>query len=179
MEIVLLAGNSVKNKIWIEAVEKTVQSLFDQTQILYYEHWKLEQKDALIDIKKETEKLVKLINKNQRVYIFAKSVGCLVALTAIRDQKIMPKGCCFVGLPVNWSRANNIPIVHLLEKYSVPTIFLQKTQDPAIGCKELKVLLKEQEVKNDSVIEVPGNNHEYDDMQQIYKAIEQMMQIND
>lgn len=121
MDLILLGGYSSHNKEWIEKVADSARDIFDNTEIIYYEHWKTGRE---MNLEFESAKLKESANKKE-CCIFAKSAGIIIALREITGG-LKPKKCFFAGMPLNWARANNIDIEHLFENYSVPTIFLQK-----------------------------------------------------
>ena len=108
MNLILLGGNGVDNKDWIEEIELILKPYFKSTQIQYYDHWK--SGTELINLNKEVDKLIKNINLKAKYIIFAKSVGSLVATKAIFDEKILPIKCFFVGVPVHWAYKHNFDI---------------------------------------------------------------------
>ncbi len=61
MELILLAGNSLHNKAWIETVEREMRPLFSSTLIHEYEHWKTGR--GMIDLDLELDLLAKELKK--------------------------------------------------------------------------------------------------------------------
>ena len=166
MKVILLPGNSKENKAWIEEIEKTLKKECT-TEVIYYEHWKTG--EETIDIEAEVKKLEQVVVKED--FIFAKSAGCLVVLKGIAEKRIHPKKCMFAGVPVRWSEKNNLPIQEWLKKNKIPTIIVQKTEDPAIHVSQLKILLQELKVENYTIEEIPGNDHHYENIKQIKEMI--------
>lgn len=169
MNLILLAGNSVSNKAWIESVDKVLAPLFDKTAILYYKHW--EAGSETIDFTVELNELVKITNEIGRYVIFAKSAGALLAIKGMSEKKIKPEKCIFAGTAIGWSRINNFGADEWLEGYSVPTLFIQKTRDPAFSFRELGGLLEDKRVKNYSLKEVDGDDHSYSDMEMLKSEV--------
>lgn len=167
MNIILLPGNSLSNKEWIDKTADTMRSGFESSIVQYYDHW--ERGGDLIDIGKEVEKLAVSVKKLNSYVIFAKSAGVLVTLKSIKDKKIDPKKCVFVGTPVNWAKEKDIIFQDWFKLFSVPTLFIQHTGDPVISSSDLKNFLNENGVSNFKFLELPGNSHDYPELDTLTK----------
>ena len=55
MNLILLAGNSISNKQWVEELAASLAKLFAKTTVHYYDHWTTGIGE--IDINKEVEML--------------------------------------------------------------------------------------------------------------------------
>lgn len=165
----LLPGNSAKNRKWIEDIRASLKEIFANSEILYYDHWKTG--EEIIDIDVEIDKFYRMVERKKDYIIFAKSIGIGVVLKAVFEGKINPGKCIFVGTPVNWCRANNFDIEEWIEGFSIPSLFIQQTKDPAFSFRELKDLVKKKNVKNYLLKEVEGNDHNYDDIDEIKRFI--------
>ena len=173
MKLILLAGNSISNKEWIENVEKTLRPLFTETELHYYQHWTTG--DGLIDLDRELDLLSKDINDSEKYVIFAKSAGTLLALKGVRENKLSPHKCIFVGTAINWGREKNFSVDEWLLEYSIPTLFIQKTKDPTSTFEELSSLLNECEVKSFTLKEIPGEDHHYDEIESLKMEIKDFL----
>ncbi len=172
MTIFLLAGNSISNKDWIEAVAAKLSPEL-QTEILYYDHW--QSGEELINLDLELEKLVAMTNGVEEYAIFAKSAGALLALKGVEEGKLKPIKCIFAGTAVGWGKARGLPVDQWLggEKNSTPpTLFIQKEDDPAIGTADLEQLLTQLGRENYKLKIIPGSDHSYDDLDLLKKEIE-------
>ena len=176
--LILLTGNSEKTKPWIEEVARTLQPLFSSTTVQYYDHWG-KGPDALIDIDVELTTLERTVAPLKHYALLGKSAGCLVILKGIREGRLRPAFCIFLGLPVTWARANNHPIDAYLDYYKIPTLFLQKDHDPAIGADELTLLLKEKHAQHHHLVSFPGNDHHYEDLQLLKQSLQAFMENYD
>ncbi len=165
MNLILLGGNSLQNKTWIKEVEMVFKPDFDSTRIQYYDHWQTGEK--VIGFDKELEKMVSSLAGQKDYVIFAKSIGTFLTLKAVHRKLINPKKCIFVGTPVLWSRAHNFGADEWLEGYSIPTLFVQKTLDPVMHFADLKTLLEQLAVKNYRLVEIPGESHDYESIDQL------------
>ena len=169
MKIVLLGGNSSKNIFWLESIEVELKKKYNDVFIHYYSHWSTNA--PLIDLDKELESLRKELENIKQYVIIAKSAGVLLALKGISEQKLFPAVCVFIGIPVMWARENNFNINQWLKSFSIPTLFIQEANDPAISSNELEDLLKELEVQNYKIQTIPGDKHEYSQYQELGKIM--------
>src|SRR3989344_4873764 len=104
MNLLMLPGNSKRNRAWIETVESKIKDLFEETRILNYDHWQNGQE--MIDFETERGKLAELLAGWNDYLVFAKSVGSLLTLFGSRDGVLKPKGALLCGFP--WSFADQI-----------------------------------------------------------------------
>ena len=173
MELLLLSGNSVHTREWIEAVERELKPLFSSTYIHYYNHWKTGEK--IIDLNYESDKLSTYLKDKQRYVIFGKSAGAVLALKCIFERKIDPTCCMFVGIPIHWCDSMNLPIRKWINNFKTQSYFIQKTNDPMINFKHLTILLEEQKVKNAKVIEIMGEDHHYENIIELKKCMKNLI----
>lgn len=170
MKLLLLSGNSISNKKWIEEVGQILNPLFDEIKIHYYKHW--ETGEEIIDLDSELSTLTAEINEWKDYMIFAKSAGCLLTLKGIYEKKIHPLKCVFVGAAIDWGKERQFLVGDWLKNYNTTTFFIQKTNDPVISFKNLKKILEDLDVKNYSLKEIPGNDHNYLDLEFLRQVIE-------
>ncbi len=162
MNLILLSGQSLKNKEWIEGVGCELRDLFGKTQIQYYDHWA--SGAEFIDLEKEQQKLIVMAEPLEPYVIFAKSAGTWLASRAMTEGKIDPEACVFVGTAIEYGRENNFPIEAWFKNLFTPTLFIQKEKDPAIFGAHLQDFLDEEQVENYQLEVIPGNDHTYDDL---------------
>lgn len=175
MHLILLPGNSPFNKEWIDEVKRTLKDLFDSAHIQYYDHWD-NSSDQIIDIDKELSKLMKHAKDYDEYCIFAKSAGTIITLKGIKEKKIAPQECYFTGMPLVFTCRNNLLIEDLIANYSTPTLFIQKTKDPAASFADIKKLLEENNVQNYKTKGIPGNSHHYADVEQLKDLIKEFLE---
>lgn len=169
MNIVLLGGNNVANKEWIESIEKLVKPDFDLTLVQYYKHWETGKK--MMDFEYEYKALLDITKELSDYVIFAKSLGAILAIKAMVNGAINPKKCIFVGVAIGMGLQMGLISESDLSKIKIPVLFIQKTNDPAIFAKDLKSMLEEQKVKNYTLKEIPGDNHDYEDIEMLNNLI--------
>lgn len=161
MHLIYLAGNSLNNKTWIEKVKSTFDS-FSTGDILYYDHWQTGAN--WINIPKESEKLAKLVKDQKDYFVFAKSIGSVVALKNIFEKTLTPQKLIICGHPYNLARDLGLPINSYLKSLSVPTMFIQNEFDPLFSYVDLENTLSQNPPADYELIKNPGNNtHDYED----------------
>ena len=160
MDLLLLPGNSPRNKEWIEAVRDALRDDFDKTAIQYYDHWKDEALGG-IDINREIKKLPEIIKEFDNYAVFAKSAGMLLALKAISEGVLSPQKCYFVGSAIHMGKRSGMNLEKLLGSLKMPVLFIQKEHDPAGSFEELKALAEESGLSDYEMRKIPGETHHY------------------
>lgn len=167
MYIIYLAGNSLNNKTWIEKV-KSIFDTFSEGEILYYDHWQSGEK--WINFQKESEKLAELVKDKKDYFVFAKSIGSVLALKNIYEGTLNPKKMVICGLPYRAGKEEFKEIDGCLKTLKVPTMFIQNEFDPVYGYDELKDILDSNSPTNYQLMNNPGNNtHDYEDYGELVK----------
>lgn len=165
MRVIYLAGNSLGNKAWIEKVKSEFDT-FSSGAILYYNHWVSGEK--FIHFEAESQKLAELVKDKKNYFVFAKSVGTILALKTIYEGKFKPKKAIFCGLPYRLAGEVGIPLDKYLTSLEVPTTFVQNESDPVYSFGELKKVLVSTKPSNYQLILNPNNNtHDYEDYNQL------------
>ena len=168
MRIIYLAGNSLKNKTWIEKVKENFDK-FSTGEILYYNHWQTGDKN--LNFKIETTKLIEMVKDKQNYCIFAKSIGSVLALKTIYENNINPQKLIICGHPYNLAKELGLLIDDYLTSLSIPVIFIQNDFDPLFSFVDLEKVLIKNKVQNYTLIKNPGvNTHSYED----YKNLSQI-----
>lgn len=169
MHIIYLAGNSLNNKTWIEKVKSNFDS-FSTGDILYYDHWQTG--DKWINLQKESEKLVELAKDKKEYFVFAKSIGSVLALKNIFEGKLNPKKMVICGLPYRAGKEEFKEIDKCLKSLKVPTIFIQNEFDPVYSYAELNTVLENNSTSNYRLIKNSNNDtHDYLDYENLLKIV--------
>lgn len=169
MNLLLLSGESILNKAWIENVAQTLKPLFAQVTILYYDHWQTGQ--GTIDLEKEYSKLISVAKDFGDYVIFAKSIGTVLAVRGIYEHKLNPVKCVFVGPAFLMGESTITGFQNWIEGYSLPTLFVTKTNDPVAPASQLRDLLEKYHVQNFQFVEIPGDNHKYENIEELESLV--------
>lgn len=171
--LLLLPGNSPQNKSWINELAAAFQNDFARVEPWYYAHWKDSDNENLLNVQQELSLIAQHLHHNsiKETIIFAKSAGIVLALQAMHDHILNPKACIFIGFPLHWARAHRLQLESLFPSLHCPTLFIQKTHDPAASFAELSTVLKQQNIKNTSMLELPGSDHHYGDIQRLRREV--------
>lgn len=162
--LIVLSGNSLKNKAWGEAVVEHYGSRFDSVFMLQYDHW--ESGESNINFWREVEKLrvhSATLAPDTKVVVFAKSAGSLLAMLAVAAGAIAPARCVFFGIPFdlaatdmfkdNWSAVDN---------FVIPAIAFHNEADPTTSHTFTKTTL-ENHAPQIALITTQESDHWYGD----------------
>lgn len=128
--LVLLWGNNIHNKSWIQEVNQELLPFYDTTHIQNYRHWNVWEWN--MDLEYECTQLCEYIkNIKWSVILFCKSLWCILALKAMVEQEIFIKQCIFVWFPLGFVQHHSFPIEKYLKELTCPVVWIQHTNDPA------------------------------------------------
>jgi hypothetical protein len=168
MKLIILPGNSPKNREWGEHMAQFFRGRFSPIYVQEYDHWKNGRE--VIDLDAELEKLKKSAGQGSYV-IFAKSIGSVLAMKGFSEGEIDPAKCVFFGFPLAWCEKNKIPAEYWLRRFERPCLFVQQRDDPYLPAEELRFVLKDDKLSNCVMCEVPGNDHGYRDIKGVQRII--------
>lgn len=143
--LIVLPGNSVKNKAWGELMLKHYSEQFDSVCMVSYDHW--ESGEANIHFAREEEKIKEYVSSlpsGSEVTVFAKSVGSLLAFLSISHGAIAPAHCVFFGIPFDMAadilfKDSWAPV----DSFTVPAIAFHNVEDPTTSYSFTKNALME------------------------------------
>lgn len=161
MKIILLAGQSILNKEWIEEVEGEFNKEFPNTSVIYYDHWDSGSKDVNIEI--ETSKLLNMVDECDGEYmVFAKSIGTVVFYNSLKNLTKMPKGVLMVGIPYDSALGMGFDMEKLRDMVDFSINIYQKELDPFGKLEDIRRLEGGKVKVNEYVCTDEGNdNHHY------------------
>lgn len=141
--LVVLSGNSLKNKSWGELILEHYSSRFDSVFMLEYDHWVSGEQN--IDFSKEEAKPkshVESASTDTEIILFAKSAGSLLGLLAIHNNVIKPVQVVFFGMPLDLA-ANNLfkDSWEPLSELKIPAIAFHNEADPTTSYEFTKTML--------------------------------------
>ncbi|MCU0678621.1 MAG: hypothetical protein MUF19_03510 [Candidatus Pacebacteria bacterium] len=141
--LIVLSGNSPKNKAWGELMLEHYSAQFDSSFMLSYDHW--ENGAGNIDFAREEEKLcahVSSLPAGTEVILFAKSAGSLLAFLAVSHQAVMPARCVFFGIP--FDLAADLQFKEAWESvssFAIPALAFHNIEDPTTSYEFTKDIL--------------------------------------
>ncbi len=174
MKIIIVPGNSFKNKEWARKLEKFLR-LKKKHDVLSveYSHWS--SKENVINIEEEAVRLGNLLSPSEEYLVVAKSAGILVSLRAFLSGKINPKSFVFLGLPLRWAIEKEINMELMFHKFSTSALLIQNDKDPIASASEVHKFLKKLKPPKDvRLIEISGDTHDYDDFKFISSFIDKI-----
>ena len=173
MNLIILPGNNWRNQEWTEEVERVLREDFVLTWILKYNNW--ESHTVVLDPEKECQKLIEKANEFGEYSIFAKSVGTLLCMKAVNEGKLHPAKCMFVGTAIKWGREQGWSVDEWVKGFSVPTLYVQKTDDPIMGFEDLRLALEKLGVMNCKLVEISGSSHHYEKVYELKRMLKEWM----
>jgi pimeloyl-ACP methyl ester carboxylesterase len=160
VNLIILPGNNWHNQEWTEEVERMVSDDFEKTWMQKYDSWMSH--EAVLDLDKESRKLIDKGQEFGQYCVFAKSAGALLCMKVVKEGRFHPSKCMFVGASIKWGLEQGWPVNDWVKDFNVPTLFLHKKDDPIMGFEELRIALEKGNVTNCKLIEIPGNSHHYE-----------------
>ena len=171
MDLIILGGNnrSPENRAWVSDLADVLRPEFTSIHPHSYHHWQT--KKQVIDLDYEIETLKKIVKGKLEYIVIGKSAGVTLALKSMHAGVLSPAKCIFIGTPVRWSQRHKFDIATWLRDFSVSSLFIQESYDPAMLSNNLKKYIKEVGVVNYKFCEIPGNDHDYKDQKQLKDII--------
>jgi hypothetical protein len=142
--LIVLPGNSPKNKAWGDLMIEHFGGQFDSVFMLSYDHW--ESGEANIDFVLEEENIRKhlaTLPAGTEIVLFAKSAGSLLAFLAINHGAVVPLWCAFFGIPFDLASENLFkeswgPV----DSFKIPAVAFHNKEDPTTSYEFTKTTLE-------------------------------------
>lgn len=166
MNLLILPGNSPSNKDWTRELSELFLPHFAEIKIIEYESWRDNDFSRVIDLEQELAKVSEAVRVWGQYCVFAKSVGTALCMKAVHDRVLNPQKCVFIGIPLNWLSANNIPVKNWIGTYNIPTMVIQQRHDPFAGSDTVGEFLKNLPTINQYIV-IEGNDHKYQQIDEI------------
>ncbi len=167
MKLIVLPGNSKRNKEWADGAAAASVSSFDDVYKHYYKHW--ETGEELINFDFELAQVVEKVG-DEAIAVFAKSAGSVLTINGNYLGKLKPVKCLFVGLPLG-TPEQEAQLGEKILSLSVPTTIIQNTNDPYSDYARVKNFVTKVNLPNITLIETPGDNHDYLDFDLIKNKV--------
>jgi hypothetical protein len=143
LHLIVLPGNSVKNKAWGELILEHYASQFDSAFMLKYDHWV--SGEPTINFPNEETKLhahVASLPPATEIILFAKSAGSLLALLSMHHGVLNPTQVVFFGIPLDLAADNLFKDSWApLSELRVPAIAFHNVTDPTTSYEFTKSML--------------------------------------
>ena len=165
-QLIILSGNSVKNKGWGELILAEYGPRFDSAFLLEYDHWA--SGEANIDFAIEEKKLVAHVANlptDTEIILFAKSAGSLLAFRVIDHGVVTPSSCIFFGIPFDMAAVNIFKETwEAIDNFTIPAIAFHNTNDPTTSYEFTRTSLAEHN-PNITLVTTEESDHWYGDTQ--------------
>lgn len=158
MNILIFSGNSLRNRDYGLEVEAKIKDLFESTYLQAYRHWETGQE--WIDLPHELETLNSQAPTGD-YGVFAKSIGTVLAVRAIKQGIIAPKFLLLCGLPLGYIVKDYPEFGSELASTGVPTVIIQNNQDPVGSVQDTQAYLAD--FGDFNLIITQGETHDYED----------------
>lgn len=171
MKIILLSGQSLQNKSWIEDVQKKFKEKYQDVEIMYYDHWN--RGEGTADVEIETKKFLQLTNGLDDEYmLFAKSIGTVIFLNSLPKLQNHPKKVIMVGVPYEVATQKGYKFETLKDFVKCDVSLYQKSQDPMGSYDVVKTIEGGKvNVYYYECINEEDNTHHYSNMDTLMKLI--------
>lgn len=165
MKILGLPGVKFETHQWMQDLFSDLHAPSFEFRVAHYRHWSQAQDP---DVSYEASCYV----KKSVDFVIAKSLGTYISTIAFDSFNFRAQKAIFIGTPIKRHRANNFMLLLNFVK-SVPTVFIQQTSDFNGSFLELSEVIQRQ--NNATAIEVPGDDHQYDDIKGLQKIISSVL----
>lgn len=169
MNICFLPGINQKTEKWAANLLQELSFPDSSATIQRYTHWECAD-DQCLKLENEIERLQGCAVD----LLIGKSLGTIVGILACQRKIIAPKQAIFIGTPVISFREENLDLKQLANELHIPALYIQQ-KDDIVGS---SVSLREQigSVPKATLVEVPGNNHQYKDLKLVARHIKKWLE---
>ncbi len=161
MKILGLPGVKPETESWMRDLLLGLQKSPFDFKIAQYRHWS---NDYDPDVNHEASCLA----DSSIDYVVAKSLGTVISTLAFDTFNFKPRKAIFIGSPLRRHSTNNFESLSQFVS-SVPTLFIQQASDFNGSYIELAKIV--QTFHNGAIVEVPGEDHLYDDINELQKIL--------
>lgn len=176
-KLLVLAGNSVQNREWGEACAGFFRTDFDLVFFPHYDHWSTGAQN--MNLAAEVEKIRETVTESDAEgewYIFAKSIGSVLALKTIQQGVIKPEKCVFFGMSLNIAATLYGEDRSYLSECDVPALAFHNNEDPTAEygfvVEKLRTLAPTITLRT-----IEGNTHDYLDFHMYAPEIKEFLAL--
>lgn len=178
-KLIVLSGNSERNQAWGEGAVEFFGPWFDDVYMQYYYHWGTDSGE--MDIEAELQKIkavTEVAGDGTEFYVFAKSIGSLLALISINKKIITPSKCVFFGMPIDLAAGSLFKDDWSpLFDFQIPTLAFHNIDDPVANCQFAGAKLNDLKVETIEFVKVPGDNHNYTEFSDYEAKIKEFLSL--
>ena len=169
MNLIILPGNSQRNREWGLAARAAYENRFEQIYNHEYLHWQTGEPN--INLEAELERLTLAVADWREPYrICAKSIGSLLAVLGTARGRLVPERCLFAGMPLDWTEAKNWEWEEWLKLFHPPSVVIQNDADPYATASTVALMIAKLNQTNLTLITTPGADHDYLDFELINRV---------
>ena len=161
MNILGLAGVKVATLDWMQRLLAAFDDESFESAIHHYRHWS-DSGEADVDFEAAA------LAHRAPDLVIAKSLGTYIAVHAFAHYGFRPRRAVFIGTPLGRHAADDYALLAGFLA-SVPTLFIQQTDDFNGSCKTLRSTVEK--FANARVAEVGGDDHVYRDIAEIISLV--------
>lgn len=179
MNLILLSGNSVRNKDWIHEADLAIQALFTDTFVQNYKHWESGQPN--IDLEAELAALRTTVAAIEQPYgIFAKSIGMVLSTQAIEKGIIKPAFLLYMGAPLGYIETSYPTFARVLANAQLPLVIMHNEHDPVGSSSAVQAYLSNtltDSLPGYTYIETVGSTHDYQDYTLLSGQLDKLIKL--
>ncbi len=161
MNALILGGESPRHQTWVRQVADALRLPFEKVVFVDYKHWP---EKAETDIAHEINAASEAARDLGEYVVIAKSIGTAITALAIKDGKLRPVRCVFLGFPLRGIVRRMAAEQEWLADLP-PTVFVQNEHDPTGAAEDVAAYLKTAPLKQYRLHVLPNNDtHDYTDL---------------
>jgi hypothetical protein len=162
--LIVLPGNSVRNKEWGERVLSHYADYFDSLYLQEYDHWETGGDMSMVTEEQKLLTHIATLEKDTQIFVLAKSAGSILCLATAQAGVFVPVHSAFFGMPLEWAITDVFGgNWGALESYTIPTVAFHNRHDPTATYQYTKSVLEER-ARGISLVTTEGADHNYDDL---------------
>ena len=162
MKIHVLPGIAPKTEAWSRKLLQELALPASETTIQHYLHWDCAGDSCL----KAAEEIARL-EDSQVDLLIGLSLGTMLGLSACSKGIISPKRVVCIGVPVTAFQEENLDLPALAAAMAMPVLYIQQKDDVVGSAAQLRQAVGAKA----RLIDIPGNNHQYKDLQLLSRHI--------
>lgn len=167
MKILGMPGQNAATGPWMDSVLAAIAGGGDECKTLYYDFWN--DGTGRPDPPQEIQKVVDFGPD----LVVAKSMGTLLTVRALVNQRVAPSRCVLIGMPIGNANPELRAVLGAWHERGIPTLFIQQTDDRTGNFAQLAELV--QAIAPNSLREIPGDDHVYSDVDQLATLISEFL----